>query len=254
MTYTVAFSGKGGTGKTTLAALTVDHFRAASGQAPLAVDADPNATLGAALGVEVENTIGDIREDMVAKRLQLSEGMSKENMIELMIEQSIVEADGFDLLTMGRPEGPGCYCYVNSLLRRYLQRCHQHYGVVVVDNEAGMEHLSRRTTDGVDLLVVVAEPTAVSLHSARRVIELSEQLPITIGRRLLIINKSPGPELSAKLDALAAELDLEPGVIIPYDPEVAELAADGRPVTELSKDNPTRRALVDALDEAALKA
>jgi len=254
MAYTIAFSGKGGSGKTTLAALTLHHLCHKTGQAVLAVDADPNATLGAALGVPTEHTIAEIREDTVSKRLQVSEGMSKENLVELLIEQSIVEQNGFDLLTMGRPEGPGCYCYVNNLLRRYIERCAGHYPFVVVDNEAGMEHLSRRTTHDVDVLFIVAEPTRVGIDSAKRVFDLAEQLPITVKNRVVVVNKAPEPELSPKAQAHLQELGLDAAAVFVHDSDVYRLAAEGAPLSNLPEDNPTRVKLGQLLESLSLDA
>ena len=254
MAYTIALSGKGGTGKTTLAALTVRYLSSKLGKAVLAVDADPNATLGLTLGVAPETTIADIREDAVRKRLELTEGMSKDRQIEYLIEQSIVEEKGFDLLSMGRPEGPDCYCYVNNLLRKYLDGCSDHYPFVVVDNEAGMEHLSRRTTNNVDLLLIVAEPTAVSLRSARRVWDLARDLPILVKKRAVVINKAPDPEIHPAVRALVDELDLDVAEIVPTDAAVYEAAMAGRTVLELPEDNPTFVTLGKLLDRSGVAA
>ncbi len=174
--------------------------------------------------------------------------MSKENLVELLIERSIAEQNGFDLLTMGRPEGPGCYCYVNNLLRRYIDRCSTHYPFVVVDNEAGMEHLSRRTTHDVDLLLIVAEPTRVGIDSAKRVFDLAEQLPITVKNRLVVINKAPDAALSPAAQARLDELGLDAAAVFVHDPAIYELAAEGRPLSDLPDDNPTRVKLGQVLD------
>ncbi|HID11122.1 MAG TPA: carbon monoxide dehydrogenase, partial [Candidatus Latescibacteria bacterium] len=139
----VAVSGKGGTGKTTIAALLVRKLMRMDGPV-LAVDADPNSNLGEQLGMEVGETIGDIREEVLEE--ELPPGMTKDRYLELRIQETLTEGEGVDLLTMGRPEGPGCYCYVNHLLRGFLDRLSKNYRHIVVDNEAGMEHLSRRTT------------------------------------------------------------------------------------------------------------
>ena len=239
MAFTIAVSGKGGTGKTTLAALTVRHLCSRLGQTVLAVDADPNATLGAALGVEVASTIADIREDAAQTRLELAAGMSKDRQIEYLIQQSIVEQRGFDLLTMGRPEGPKCYCYVNNLLRGYLDRASGDYPFVVVDNEAGMEHLSRRTTRDVDLLLAVAEPTVVSLRSAKRVLDLSQQLSVAVKRRVTVINKAPGQPMSHATRALIDALGLDVADVFAHDPAIYEASSNGSPLSRVPDDNAT---------------
>ncbi len=148
MTFMVAVSGKGGTGKTTFSALTVDYLVKNTGKAVLAVDADSNANLDLAMGTEAGKTVGSIREYLTDNISRMPAGMSKEVWVETLMQQALVEEKGFDLLSMGRPEGPGCYCYLNNIFRRYLDIMSGHYQYVVADNEAGMEHLSRRTTRG----------------------------------------------------------------------------------------------------------
>jgi len=158
MTTTIAISGKGGSGKTTLAAMIIRALLEHSDNgAVLAVDADPNSCLGLMLGVKPVCTVADIREDARAKPPS-NAGMDRVRSVEYGIQQAITEAQGFDLLTMGRPEGPSCYCAVNNMLRKFLDELSSQYRFVVIDNEAGMEHLSRRTTNNVDLLCIVSEP------------------------------------------------------------------------------------------------
>jgi CO dehydrogenase maturation factor len=239
MAFTIAVSGKGGTGKTSLAALIVRHLVKHVRRAVLAVDADPNSTLAQALGVEVTCTVADIREDAVAKRLDVPEGASRERHIEYCIQQSILECHGFDLLTMGRPEGPGCYCYVNHLLRGCLDVASGDYPFVVIDNEAGMEHLSRRTTTNVDVLFIVAEPTVVSAESALRVADAARKLPIRILRPRMVINKVPDgglhPNVIAKFQSAGLNVDYQ----LPYDPALVDVWATGTPVMELPDDSPS---------------
>jgi CO dehydrogenase nickel-insertion accessory protein CooC1 len=156
----IAVSGKGGTGKTTFSALAVDYLVRTTGKAVLAVDADSNANLDQALGTRAEKTIGAVREYLTENVSRIPAGMSKEVWVETMLRQALVEEKGFDLISMGRPEGPGCYCYLNNIFRRYLDIMTKQYEYVVMDNEAGMEHLSRRTTRGVDLMFIASDPTA----------------------------------------------------------------------------------------------
>jgi CO dehydrogenase maturation factor len=221
MAYRIAISGKGGVGKTTFAALTVRYLTEELGRTVLAVDADPNATLGVMLGIEVERTVAEIREETLEKKDNIPSGMSKDRFVEYRIQQCIGEHKGFDLLTMGRPEGPGCYCFVNNLLRRYLERAADDYPYVVIDNEAGMEHLSRRTDSTVDLLLVVTEPTIVGIGTARRVAEMASSLPIAVKRIRVVLNRVPpgglSPEVEDRLDAsgleVAGEIRLDDGVL-----------------------------------------
>ena len=229
MAKTIAISGKGGTGKTTLAALMVRVLLDKSPQAVLAVDADANACLGTALGVESEGTIADLREDLL-KHKNAAAGLSKLGAFEMGCEQLLSEAKGFDLIAMGRPEGPGCYCAVNNLLRSFLDKMNRTYGYIVTDNEAGMEHLSRRTTNKVDLLAIVSEPTKVGILTTRRIVELVKSLPITINEVGIIWNRiDEQPEV--KVDDI--------GVLghVPYDESVFDIAMAGKTVFDLEADS-----------------
>ncbi|MHC4500016.1 MAG: ATP-binding protein [Planctomycetota bacterium] len=229
MAKTIAISGKGGTGKTTLAALMVRVLLDKSPQAILAVDADANACLGATLGVESEGTIADLREDLL-KHKSATAGLSKLEAFEMGCEQLLSEAKGFDLIAMGRPEGPGCYCAVNNLLRSFLDKMNRTYGYIVTDNEAGMEHLSRRTTNKVDLLAIVSEPTKVGILTTRRIVELVKSLPITINEAGIIWNRiDEQPEV--KVDGI--------GVLghVPYDESVFDIAMAGKTVFDLEADS-----------------
>src|SRR3990167_9350968 len=189
MSYTIAMAGKGGTGKSTTATLIIRYITQELGKTVLAVDADPNSSLGISLGVNVKGTIADIRDDIVEKRVDIPAAMSKDRYIEYCIENCIVEENKFDLLTMGRPEGPKCYCYANNLLRKYLDKVGTTYPFIVTDNEAGMEHLSRRTTNNVDLLLIVSEPTIVGALTIQRILKLADSLPITIRKKLCVLNQ-----------------------------------------------------------------
>jgi CO dehydrogenase maturation factor len=233
MAYRIAISGKGGVGKTTFAALTIRFLTEELGKAVLAVDADPNATLGAMLGIQADATVADLREETLEKKDELPKGMSKDRFVEYKIQQCIVEHKGFDLLTMGRPEGPGCYCFVNSLLRRYLERAAGDYPYVVIDNEAGMEHLSRRTDGSVDLLLIVTEPTVVGAETAGRIAELARKLRITVKKKAVVLNRvSPSGVPDAIRERLAAT-KLPVAGEIPVDEAVAEASAAGRSLLEL---------------------
>jgi len=237
MAYRIAVSGKGGVGKTTFAALTVRHLAEGLGRPVLAVDADPNATLGLMLGVGVEASVADIREETLEKKDSIPKGMSKDRFVEYRIQQCIGEHKGFDLLTMGRPEGPGCYCFVNNLLRRYLERAAGDYPYVVIDNEAGMEHLSRRTDSTIDLLIVVTEPTIVGIETAQRVAGLAAGLPIAVRRIRVVLNRVPapgvGPEARARLEASGLDVTGE----IPLDDGVLLGAMAGRSLLDLPEGN-----------------
>jgi len=243
MAITIAISGKGGTGKTTVSAMII-RFLLSRGErsAILAVDADPNSCLGLALGVQPVNTVAEIREQTRAKTPD-NTGMDKVRSVEYGIQQSITEAKGFDLLTMGRPEGPSCYCAVNNMLRKFLDDLGSQYKYVIIDNEAGMEHLSRRTTNNVDLLCVVAEPTSIGQVTARRISGLAGQLPITVKEIGVIWNKtddsiSDVPELD----------DVETFGLVPADPSVSDASMQGKTIFDLDENSPAFLAVSKILE------
>jgi len=247
--YVLAVAGKGGTGKTTLAALMIQALRA---KGPvLAVDADPNANLGEALGIPVERTIGQLRDEILEHLADLPPGVPKDQLLELGLHECLVEDEGVDLLTMGHGEGPRCYCMVNHVLRRTIETLRGNYRYVVLDNEAGMEHLSRRTTQDVDALLVVAEPNPVSLRSAARIVGLAEELKLRVHRKFLVLNRV-GSEGLRGLEGVIRKVGIPLIGAVPYDPGVAELAVAGRPLRELPPGSPARRAVEGILERLGL--
>ena len=188
MTFTISVAGKGGVGKTTFAGLAVRHLSETTGEVVLAVDADPNSNLGEKLGTSPGRTLGEIREDMLAEGDEQLKGVSKQERIDYQIRLALKEGKGFDLLTMGRQEGPGCYCYVNNMLRTIIDALADKYSYSVIDNEAGMEHLSRRTTRRSDVLFVLHDGSKASLAAAARISSLADQMKLKIGRRVLVQN------------------------------------------------------------------
>jgi CO dehydrogenase maturation factor len=238
MAFTIAFCGKGGTGKSTLAALAVRLIAQQLQQSVLAVDADANTSLGELLGVEVCRTVSDISEDAVQQRLKVAPGMSKTRHIEYLVQQCVVEADGFDLLVMGRPEGPGCYCYVNHILRSFLEGLASSYPYVVMDNEAGMEHLSRLTTSQVSLLAVVVEPTILSVRAAGRILELASSLPVRIGRAGLVVNRVGASGIPEPVRARLEEVPAPVLGMVPYDQRLVRLSEEDRSLMLLEQQSP----------------
>lgn len=188
MTFTLAVAGKGGVGKSTFAALAVRHLHEATGEVVLAVDADPNANLGLKLGTEPGRTVGTIRESLTAKGDEPPRGMSRQEMLEYEVRLALQEGDGFDLLTMGRQEGAGCYCFANNLLRTFVDGLSDQRPYVVIDNEAGLEHLSRRTTRSSDVLFVISDRSKTAMASARRIADLAKEMKLDIRRTVLVVN------------------------------------------------------------------
>ena len=248
MTCVIAVSGKGGTGKTTFSALLVDSLLSQGLGPVLAVDADPNSNLDMVLGVELTSTVGEIREEMTEKvqKQELPAGMSKQDMLEIQIEQALVEAADFDLLSMGRQEGPGCYCAINNMLRVFLDRLEKRYRFGVVDNEAGMEHLSRRTTRGADLMFVMSDPTARGIETAARIAALAEKMKLEIKKKYLVVSRCM-PQLDADLEDLIGGTGIELAGLVPEDPEVARLDQAGRSLRELPPSSGSRQAVGEIL-------
>lgn len=237
MTTRIAVAGKGGTGKTTLSALLIRYLvETHPGKSILAVDADANANLNEALGLEVSETIGTILED--TKKLNaVPTGMTKDIFIESRLMQALVEDEAFDLLVMGNPQGPGCYCYPNDLLKKYLDKVSKNYDYLVIDNEAGLEHLSRRLLSMVDLLLVTSDSSARGVRSAGRVKEIVTNVQIAVSKMGLVIGRSregDAGQLGREVENTGLELFGE----IPYDPFVAEYDLNGRALFELPEDSP----------------
>ncbi|MEE9421360.1 MAG: AAA family ATPase [Desulfatiglandaceae bacterium] len=229
MTVSIALAGKGGTGKTTMAGLLIKYLVEKGKRPVLGVDADPNANLNEVLGLEVGETLGEAREEM---KKGVSSGMTKDVYMEMKLQEAVVEATGFDLVVMGRPEGAGCYCAANTLLTQYLDRLIDNYKYVVIDNEAGMEHISRLTTNNIDTLLVIADPTRRGIQAAHRIFELVDDLSLNIGRRFLIVNRVREEQRGAIEETLNG-CQMELVGIVPEDPEVQEFDLRGRPTLEL---------------------
>jgi len=249
VTKTIAVAGKGGTGKTTLAALIIDHLVKNKKGTVLAIDADPSANLNLALGAPLFDTVGDVREETATavgggKALG---GLSKWDYLDLRINEALVEEPGFDLLAMGRPEGAGCYCAANNILRTSVDRLSAAYDYVVIDNEAGLEHLSRRTTRDVDLLLIVSDPSLRGIVTAGRVAEVIDELKTTVGAAYLIVNRVNGEQLPEALRQAIDEHKLRLAGLVPADPAISDLDAQGEPIVRLADQAPARRALAAIL-------
>lgn len=251
MAFVIAVAGKGGTGKTSIAALTIKYLIDKKRKPVLAVDADSNSCLNEALGLEVHATIGHLREESLqtirsgAKR---PGGMSMEQLFDYQVQQSIIESKGFDLIVMGRPEGPGCYCAANNIIRKYTDKLSETYSYVVIDNEAGMEHLSRRTTHKVDLLLIISDSTVRGIKTARRIADIVKELDLDVGKHALIINRVAGEE-GRELKKLAETLGLEVAGIVPQDQKVLEYDLRDKAIIELPEDSLAVKAVYNILDK-----
>ncbi len=258
MTTTIALAGKGGTGKTTISALLLRYLIEERGGAILAIDADPASNLNLVLGMTVEQTVGDIREDMLdmvqssgALAGSMPGGMSKQDYLDYQVQMALVEGEHVDLLAMGRPEGQGCYCAANQMLRVIVDRLNKQYDYVVIDNEAGMEHLSRRTTRDVDALLLVTDPTQRGLSTALQMAQMVPGLEIGVGSIYLVLNRLRGT-LPAPLAAAIEQSGLNLIGTVPEDMSMAEFEFTGRPLVELPADSLVYQA-VHAIAESVLR-
>jgi CO dehydrogenase maturation factor len=246
MTKVIALAGKGGTGKTTIAAL-LTRSLLQRGQGPvLAIDADPAMNLHLALGLAAPTTVGELREDLRTAQLAIS----RQEHLSHQIRMALEEGEQVDLLAMGRPEGAGCYCAVNNMLRQILDDLGKGYRWVIVDNEAGMEHISRRTTRDVDLLLVVTDPTVRGARAARTIAAMASEVDVHVRRKMLIVNRARGP-LPAELEAALDDVGLERAAIVPADDGLADLDAQGSSLLHLNGTSAAGRA-VEALAEKVL--
>ena len=247
MTTMIAVAGKGGVGKTTCSALLLRAI-AASGLRPLlAVDADPNANLHILLGFPQPEGLGSLREELLARP---GGGTSKDALLEAMVQRRVAEGKDVDLVTMGRGEGPGCYCYVNNLLRQSLSRLAGGYRAVVVDNEAGMEHLSRRNLRRIDHLVLVADPSPRGIKAACAIRELADRLDLKVGKAWLLLNRPYAAGEGAGTPGTSIPLL----AAIPHDPALPAWEAAGRSFLDLPDGSPAAssigRAIPDLLQGA----
>jgi len=233
LSFTIAVSGKGGTGKTTFAGMIVRYLMDKAKGPILAVDADSNSNLNEVLGVEVRSTIGEAREMM---KKDVPTGMTKDIWFEYKIQEALTESKGFDLIAMGRPEGPGCYCAANTLARKCLDLLTGNYRYIVIDNEAGMEHFSRLTTRDVDLLFILSNSSRRSILTASRIRDLIHELDLRIVREVLVLNRVQA-ELDPEVLEEVKRQNLELAGVIPDDEEVYRYDLGGRPTFDLPSES-----------------
>ena len=245
MPVSIAMAGKGGTGKTTVSGMLIKYL-VSKGKSPvIAVDADANANLNEVLGLEVTETLGNAREEM--KKGIVPSGMTKDVFISMKLEQAVMEQTGFDLVVMGQPEGAGCYCAANTLLAGFLERLADNYPYLVMDNEAGMEHLSRLTTKNMDLLLIVTDTSRRGLQAGLRIHKLAKDLNLGVGKSYIIINQAKS-DPTAEVMEILADSGLELAGVIPEDEQVYEFDLNGRPTIDIDETNPALAAAYSIFD------
>lgn len=246
----IAVAGKGGTGKTSLTGMFI-NFLIEEGKGPiLAVDADPNSNLNEVLGMDVDGTIGEVREEVNWAEREgniIPGGMTKTDYFKLRLNQAVLEGDGYDMLVMGRSQGEGCYCYVNGILKNQLEILGDNYNHVVIDNEAGLEHLSRGSMGKIDLLLLISDYSHRSIQAAGRVKVLAEELKMHIPKMGLIVNKAPDGKLTDSIKEEIARQELELIGVVPMDTSVFEYDSIGKPLVQLPEDSPAKVALKEIM-------
>jgi CO dehydrogenase maturation factor len=248
LSVNIAVAGKGGSGKTSIASLVIRYLLKNNLGTILAVDADPNSNLAENLGLEVRQTIGRILNDFQGEKLNIPAGMTKEAYLEYQLNIAITESQGLDLITMGRGEGPECYCYPNVVIRKLIDDWSKNYAYVVMDNEAGMEHLSRRTTQNIDELLLVSDHSVKGIRAVARIRELVAELKLIVKEESIIINQVPDgidPLLSQEMD----RLEIEPTITMPVDEELQRYDLEQKPLFDLPDTSKAVKAVNDLMDK-----
>lgn len=258
MAYKIAVAGKGGTGKTSLTGLMIDYLVKQGGAPILAVDADANANLNEVLGVDVdiEDTIGEIKEDVNRRSLggdNFPGGMLKADYLKYRLQTSITEGPGFDMIVMGRSQGVGCYCYVNGVLKAQIDSLQDNYNYIVIDNEAGMEHLSRKVVENIDTLLLVSDCATRSIQAVGRIRQLVDELKLKVGEIYLIVNKAPNGEINEGVKAEIERQKLNLLGVVPMDETIFEYDSNGKPLVQMPQDCPSRAALNNILSKINFK-
>jgi len=246
--YFIAVSGKGGVGKTTISSLIVRELIANQMAPVLAIDADPNSCLDEALGVKATHSVGTAREDVRTEAQKgLAAGASKQEMLEMKIAESLVEAKGFDLIAMGRPEGPGCYCYANNVLKSVIASVAGEYPYVVLDNEAGLENLSRRIVQKVNMLILISDPSNAGLETLIRLQALAQEMEISYERLVIIMNRIRKDRWPEKVEQVRAATQADEVIGLPDNEEIAQVAETNGSCFAVSEDNPVIKQINDII-------
>jgi CO dehydrogenase maturation factor len=248
LTINIAVAGKGGTGKTSVASLVIRYLLKNNLGPILVVDADPNSNLAESLGLEVRQTVGRILNEFQGEKINIPPGMTKEAYLEYQLNMAITESKDLDLVTMGRGEGPECYCYPNVVIRKLVDEWAKNYAFVVMDNEAGMEHLSRRTTQNINEMLLVSDHTVKGLRAVARIRDLIKELKLVVKRESIIINMVPG-EIDPLIKEEMGRLGIKPAALIPIDDDVKKYDLEQKPLFHL----PDTSRAVTAVNELMTK-
>ena len=255
MSYKIAVAGKGGTGKTSLTGLLIDYLVKKRERPILAVDADANANLNEVLGEKLEVTIGQIKEEInkaEASGSGFPGGMTKADYMKYRLNEAIVEGTGYDMLVMGRTQGEGCYCYVNGLLKTQLHNLSKNYKYLIIDNEAGMEHLSRGTVRDIDTLLLISDCSTRGIQAAGRIRKLIIELKLKVPRIHLIVNRAPQGVLNKGIKEEIEKQELELVGVVPMDPMIYEYDSNGKPLVTLPEDSVSKQAIREIIAKLGL--
>lgn len=253
--HTIAVAGKGGVGKTTTCGMIIDYLCKKRQGPVLVVDADANSNLNEVLGVEVETSLGEIREEMAQAELRgdtIPTGMTKADYAEYKFNSALVEEDDFDMLVMGRTQGKGCYCYVNGVLKTQIDKYAKNYKYLVMDNEAGLEHVARGTLPHVDTMLLISDCSRRGIQAVARIAEMIDEMKLNPGQMGLIVNRAPGGVLDAGVKAEIDKHGLKLFGVLPQDEAVYRCDCDGQPSAKLPDSNPVKTALRDIMAELGL--
>jgi CO dehydrogenase maturation factor len=246
LSFSIAVAGKGGSGKTSLTSIIIRYLLNNKSGPILAVDADANANLGESLGLSVEKTVGSIIASFNDEKINIPPGMTKEAYLDFKLNEIIVEGKSLDLVTMGRGEGPECYCYPNLILRKFADTLADNYAYVVMDNEAGLEHLSRRTTQNIDVLLIVSNHSVKGVRTVSRIKDLVTELDLVVKREAVVINMAP-PELAPSVKEELKKLGIEPAAVIPEDEQIVNYDLELKPLLDLPDTSEAVKAVNDIM-------
>ena len=256
MGHIIAVAGKGGVGKTTLCGLLIQHLCESGKKPVLAVDADANANLNEVLGVEAGVTLGELREEIeragVDPKYKIPAGVTKAAYLESRLADALTEEDDYDLMVMGRSQGQGCYCFVNGIVQTQVQKLQSHYPYIVVDNEAGMEHISRGILPNMEIAILVSDCSRRGVQAAGRIAALMKELNFHPKKVGLIVNRAPEGKLDAGTMEEIEKQKLDLLGVVPQDDDVYRFDCEGRPTVQLPKDSPVREALKKIIEKLEL--